>query len=149
MRTDRAHRHIKATPQRIYRALTDRDEVQAWLPPEGAHGIIEAFEPRAGGAFRITLMFETDGAGKSSANTDIVSGVFLELVPDRCVRQRFEFTSDDPAFGGAMDMTWTLTSIPDGTEVSIVAENVPSGITPEDHQAGMASSLANLARRVE
>jgi uncharacterized protein YndB with AHSA1/START domain len=149
MRTDRAHRHIKATPKRIYRALTDRDEVQEWLPPEGAHGIIEAFEPKPGGAFRITLVFdapEAAGTGKSSANTDVVTGVFLDLIPDKRVRQRFEFTSDDPKFAGAMDMTWALTPVADGTEVAILADNVPEGITPEDHQAGMTSSLANLAR---
>ena len=146
---DRAQRHIKATAERIYRALTDRDQLAQWLPPEGARGIIDAFEPRPGGAFRMTLVFEAEGIGKSSSTTDVVKGAFIELVPNRRVRQRFEFTSEDPAFAGAMVMTWTLTPENDGTEVAITAENVPSGITPEDHEAGMTSSLANLARCVE
>jgi len=152
MRVDRATRRIAATADRIYQALTDREMVQSWLPPEGARGIIDEFEPRPGGAFRMTLVFGTpgeSGARKSSLTTDVVDGEFLELVPDRLVRQRFEFRSDDPSFAGAMVMTWTMTPGPEGTDVAIAAENVPMGIRPRDHEAGMASSLANLARCVE
>lgn len=146
MRIDRAHRLIKADPDSIYKALTDRDRVAQWLPPEGARGIVQAFEPRPGGVFRLTLVFEAEGIGKSTPTTDVVDGMFVELVPGRLVRQRFTFTSDDPAFAGEMDMTWTLTPAAGGTEVAIAAANVPAGITPEDHEAGMVSSLANLAR---
>jgi hypothetical protein len=46
-------------------------------------------------------------------------------------------------------MTWLLTSAPGGTTVQITAENVPDGISPEDHTAPFASTLANLARFVE
>lgn len=152
MRVDRASRRMAATAMRIYRALTDRDAVQSWLPPAGARGIVEEFEPWPGGAFKMTLVFATVGetaTRKSSPTTDVVIGEFLELVPDRLVRQRFKFKSDDPAFAGAMVMSWTLTPGQDGTDVEIVAENVPPGITPQDHAAGMASSLANLAKYVE
>ena len=150
MRVDRAARRIEATADRIYQALTDRDMVQTWLPPQGARGAIEAFEPWPGGAFRMTLIFETPGQpGKSSPDTDIVEGRFVELVPDRLVRQSFEFRSEDPAFAGTMVMSWTLTPRRDGTDVAITAENVPAGIRPQDHVTGMESSLANLAGCVE
>ncbi len=149
MRIDRAVRRIAASADRIYQALTDGAMVQSWLPPEGARAIMEAFEPWPGGAFRMTLLFETLGTGKSSPATDIVEGVFLDLVPGRLVRQRFEFRSEDPAFAGAMVMSWTITPGPDGTDVAIAAEHVPAGIGSRDHEAGMASSLANLARCVE
>lgn len=33
----------------------------------------------------------------------------------------------------------------DGTEVSIVCENVPEGVRKEDHDVGMRSNLKNLA----
>lgn len=151
MRIDRASRRITATAERIYRALTHREAVQSWLPPAGAHGVIEAFDPRPGGAFRMTLVFETPGdtgRRKSSANTDVVDGEFLRLIPDALVEQRFTFQSDDPAFAGAMVMTWTLTSLDGATQVDVTAEGVPSGIRPEDHQQGMASSLVHLAQHV-
>jgi len=151
MRVDRASRRISASPRRIYRALTDRDAVQSWLPTDGAHGVIDAFDPRPGGAFRMTLVFETPGdtgRRKSSANTDVVDGEFLRLIPDTLVEQRFTFQSDDPAFAGAMVMTWSLRPLDDATEVDVAAEGVPPGIRPEDHQQGMASSLEHLAQYV-
>jgi hypothetical protein len=33
-----------------------------------------------------------------------------------------------------------------GTRVDFVAENVPDGISAEDHAAGLAASLVNLAQ---
>jgi len=36
-----------------------------------------------------------------------------------------------------------------GVLVEITATGVPDGISAEDHAAGMASSLANLARHLE
>ena len=152
MRVDRASLRIAASASGIYRALTDREAVQNWLPPAGAQGLIDAFDPRPGGAFRMTLVFEgpgKTGSRKSSANTDVVDGEFVELVPDRLVRQRFVFQSKDPEFGGEMSMTWTLNPQPEGVEVTVTAENVPVGISRHDHEVGMASSLANLARYVE
>jgi hypothetical protein len=48
-----------------------------------------------------------------------------------------------------MVMTWTLGPAAGGTLVTLTAENVPPGISAEDHSAGLASSLENLARFVE
>jgi hypothetical protein len=36
-----------------------------------------------------------------------------------------------------------------GTRVDIIADDVPDGISADDHAAGLASSLENLARYVE
>ena len=36
-----------------------------------------------------------------------------------------------------------------GTKVTILFENIPSGIRPEDNEAGTRSSLEKLARYVE
>src|SRR5690349_23210040 len=103
MRVDRSSREIAATLSRVYNALTERDAVQSWLPPAGARGIVHEFEPRAGGAFRMTLVFDSPGATgtrKSSPRTDVVDGEFLALIRDKLVRQRFAFRSDDPSFAG-------------------------------------------------
>lgn len=44
-----------------------------------------------------------------------------------------------------MTMTWALSSAEGGTRLEIRAENVPDGISVDDHVAGLASSLQNLA----
>ena len=46
-------------------------------------------------------------------------------------------------------MTWSLSPTAGGTKVSIIAENVPTGISKEDHDVGLRSTLENLGKFVE
>lgn len=145
-RTDTASRTIAATPDRIYAALVDASALSVWLPPAGMTGTFERFDPRPGGSYRLVLSY-ADGAttaGKTDAASDILEVVFLDLVPDVRLVQAVEFVSDDPANAGTMTMTWELTAVDGGTRVDVRAENVPAGITAEDHATGMNSSLTNL-----
>jgi uncharacterized protein YndB with AHSA1/START domain len=151
-RTDSATRVIAASPQAIYRAFLDPEAWVKWLPPDGMVAEIRAFDPSPGGAYRMALTY-ADGdrstRGKTSDNTDVVNGRFLELVPDERVVHLVTFQSDDPAFAGEMRMTWSLAPAPAGTQVTITCENVPAGIRQEDHDAGLQSTLKNLALFVE
>jgi Activator of Hsp90 ATPase homolog 1-like protein len=60
-----------------------------------------------------------------------------------------DFVSNDPAYAGTMTMTWEVTAVDAGARVEIRADDVPDGISAEDHAAGLASSLANLAAYLE
>ena len=60
-----------------------------------------------------------------------------------------DFVSDDPAFTGTMTMTWAVRAVRGGTGVELIADDVPDGISADDHAAGLSSSLENLARYVE
>jgi len=73
----------------------------------------------------------------------------IALDPPERVVWSVEFPSDDPAFAGTMFMKWTLEAAPEATDVTVRATDVPSGIDPDDHAAGLASSLANLAALFE
>lgn len=148
-RTDTASRLIAAAPAAVHRAFVDPEALMRWLPPEGMSGRALLFEPREGGRYRIALTYEGEGTGKTSAKTDITSGRFLALEPGRRIVQSVVFESDDPAFAGEMIMSWSFEPAPGVTEVTVTAENVPAGISAEDHEAGLASSLENLARFVE
>jgi uncharacterized protein YndB with AHSA1/START domain len=150
-RTDTASRLIMAPPDLVYRALVDPAMVIEWLPPKGARGSIDEFDPRSGGAFRMTLTFEDSNhiKGKSTSGTDVVQGQFVELEANRRITQKFAFDSADPAFAGTMTMIWTLEPQVEGTLLTVTAEDVPAGIRAEDHEAGMASSLSNLAALIE
>lgn len=150
-RIDAASRVIHATPAAIYRALLDPEALAAWRPPAGMTGRFDMFDGREGGRYRMTLTYEDagQGHGKSSDDEDTVQGRFAELVPDTRVVELVEFESDDPAFAGTMRITTSLKPVSGGTEVSMVCEQVPYGISAEDHQIGLASTLANLAAHVE
>lgn len=151
-RIDTASRLIAAPPARIYAALTDAEAVASWLPPQGMTGRIIAFDPVPGGRFALALTYDdpaAHGLGKTDADSDVTEGRFLALEPDRRVVQTAMFESDDPAFAGEMRLTWRLDAQDGGTCVTIIAEDVPSGIGAQDHADGLASSLANLAAHVK
>jgi uncharacterized protein YndB with AHSA1/START domain len=138
MGVDRASRLIGAPRERIFEAFVDRDAIVQWLPPTGASAILDEFEPRPGGAFRMTLIFNDRGTitGKTRQNSDVVEGSFVELVPPERIVRHFTFVSEDPQFAGTMVMTWTLSAEPQGTLVNVAAENVTEGILPDEHRRG-------------
>jgi uncharacterized protein YndB with AHSA1/START domain len=150
-RTDAASRVIAAPPGRVYAALIDPDALAAWLPPHGMKGRFERFDARPGGSYRMVLTYSdaSTAPGKATADSDIVEARFIDIVPGVRVVQAVTFVGDDPDLAGTMTMTWELTATDDGTRVNIRADEVPSGISAEDHAAGLASSLANLAAHVE
>ena len=76
-------------------------------------------------------------------------GQFVELLPYERIVEDVVFASDAPAFAGTMRVTPTLTPVADGTRVTILCANVPPGISADDHQAGMAATLRNLAAFIE
>ncbi|TPL46396.1 SRPBCC domain-containing protein [Mesorhizobium sp. B2-4-6] len=147
-RVDSASLVIAASPHAIYSAFIDGSAWERWLPPEGMTGRIEKFEARPGGRYKMALTYRGEHAnrGKSSDDTDVVEGRFVDLVTDVKVVHAVTFQSDDPAFAGEIRMTWGLEPVPEGTKVSIICENVPVGISKEDHDIGLRSTLANLAK---
>jgi len=132
----------------VYAALVDPDALVIWLPPEGMTARFERFDARPGGSYRLVLTYPDGGTsrGKATADSDVVEARFVDLVPATRVVQAVDFESDDPSFAGTMTMTWELHPTVDGTVVEIKADDVPVGISADEHAAGMASSLANLAR---
>ena len=87
--------------------------------------------------------------GKTSEREDRYSAQFVELTPPTRIVEAITFDSTDPAFAGEMTMTVTLEERDGGTEVTILFENIPAGIRPEDSDAGTRSSLEKLTRYVE
>ena len=150
-RTDTASRVIAAPTDRVYAALIDPDALAAWLPPAGMSGRFERFDARPGGSYRMVLTHAdaSTAPGKATADSDVVEARFVDIVPGVRVVHGVDFVSDDPRYAGTMTMTWEVTATEAGTRVDIRADDVPAGISADDHAAGLASSLANLAAHVE
>lgn len=74
---------------------------------------------------------------------------FAELAPPSRIVQVISFDTDDPDFAGEMTIAITFVEMRDGIEVTIVFEDIPPGIRPEDNDAGTRSSLEKLAHYVE
>ena len=150
-RTDRAWRVMSAPLERVYAALVDPEALTAWLPPDGMSAEFERFDARPGGSYRMVLTYaDASGAsGKATASSDIVEARFVDVVPRTRVVQAVDFVGDDPAYAGTMTMTWEVTTVDGGTRVDLRADDVPDGISVQDHATGLASSLANLAAYLE
>jgi uncharacterized protein YndB with AHSA1/START domain len=150
-RTDTASRVIAASPDQVYAALVDPEALSVWLAPSGMTARFGHFDARPGGSYRLVLTYADPATarGKATPDSDIVDVRFLDLVTDTRVVQAVDFVSDDPVNAGTMTMTWELTAVDGGTRLDISAHDVPAGISAEDHAAGLASSLENLAAYLE
>jgi uncharacterized protein YndB with AHSA1/START domain len=117
--------------------LLDADAVRQWMVPDGMTSKVHSFDAREGGAFRISLTYDTPtAAGKSSTETDSFHGRFVRLLPDEEVVQAIEFETDDPAMEGEMTITYALTDADGGTELTAVHANLPPGLSPVDNEFG-------------
>jgi uncharacterized protein YndB with AHSA1/START domain len=100
---------ISAPRERVYSALLDATAVSRWKVPAGMKSRVHEFDPREGGAVRISLTYdERDRTGKTHGRTDTYSGRFVRLVPNELVVEVDEFETDDPALRGEMTSTISL-----------------------------------------
>jgi uncharacterized protein YndB with AHSA1/START domain len=142
--------HVNAPRPVVYRALLDPDAVAQWRVPAGMSSEVHTFEAREGGAFRVSLTYDSpDATGKSSSHTDTYHGRFVKLVPGEQVVEEFEFETANPDLAGVMTMTTTLTEAGGGTEVTVLHEGLPDVIPAADNETGTRMALANLAHLAE
>ena len=135
----------------VYRALLDARAVSTWMVPDGMTSEVHAFDAREGGAFRISLTYDSPAAtGKTTAHTDTFHGRFVELVPDERVVELVEFETADQAMRGEMTITYELAdAAAGGTDILAVHDRLPPGLSSEDNEVGWRMSLAKLAALVE
>jgi uncharacterized protein YndB with AHSA1/START domain len=150
MTTTRAIRHIRGSRASVYRALVDPDAVAAWRTPDGMTAVVHAFDAQVGGRFRVSLTYESPQRhGKTAAATDTYHGRFVELVPNERVVEEVEFETSDPALAGLMQMATTLADADGGTDVVVLHQSLPSGISLVDNAIGATMALDKLAALVE
>ncbi len=143
---------IKATPEALYRAFTDPMALIVWQAPGDMTAKVHSFDNRVGGGYQMSLYYpstEKTSRGKTTDREDRYTARFVELTPPERIVTAITFDTVDPAFSGEMIMEVTLEAADGGTTVSIVFKGIPSGIRPEDNEAGTESSLEKLARYVE
>jgi uncharacterized protein YndB with AHSA1/START domain len=146
----RITRRLNAPRATVYRALLDADAVATWMVPTGMTSHVHGFDPREGGAFRISLTYAAPtGTGKTTAHTDTYHGHFVTLVPNEQVVEVVEFETEDLALQGEMTITMTLTDADGGTELTAVHDRLPPGLSSADNETGWRLSLAKLAALVE
>jgi uncharacterized protein YndB with AHSA1/START domain len=143
-------RLIKAPRARVYDALIDPAAVARWKVPGGMTCHVHEFDPREGGALRISLTYDSDErTGKTLGRTDTYHGRFVKLVPNELVVEIDEFETADPALRGEMTITISLSDAGGGTELVAVHGPLPAGVSPADNEVGWQEALTRLATHVE
>jgi len=150
MYSTRTSRVINAPRQVVYQALLDPAAIARWRVPDGMTAHVHAFDPREGGAFRVSLTYDAPAeTGKSAAHTDTYHGHFARLVPNEQVVEIMQFESENPTLQTPMTMTTTLTDTPHGTKILILHEGIPDTIPATDNQTGTRMALTNLAKYLD
>jgi uncharacterized protein YndB with AHSA1/START domain len=148
----RNEKWIKATLEVLYRAFTDPAALAVWQAPGDMIGEVHCFDYRVGGGYQMSLYYPpsaTTSRGKTREREDRYTAQFVELTPPQKIVEAITFDTVDPAFKGEMIMEITLEAKDGGTTVSLFFKNIPSGVRPEDNEAGTQLSLEKLARYVE
>lgn len=138
--TVRLHRVLPAPVERVYKAFTDKQALEYWLPPYGFTGTIHEMDIRAGGGYHMS--FTNFGTGSSHSFTV----EYVELVPNERIRHTDRF--DDENLPGEIQVTIDLKAVSCGTEIHIVQAGIPSLIPVESCYLGWQESLEQLARLV-
>ncbi|MGW6423771.1 SRPBCC domain-containing protein [Nocardia sp. NPDC055053] len=150
MATTKIGTHINAPRATVYRLLVDADAVRAWMVPDGMVSEMHRFEPEVGGVFSITVTHdETTDAGKTRARHHAYYGRFLALIQDERVEQVLEFVTDIPDMAGEQTMTFVLADAAGGTDLEVLHEGVPPGMTLDENERAWQVALAKIVALAE
>jgi uncharacterized protein YndB with AHSA1/START domain len=150
MTSTRINRHLRAPRPVVYRALLDPGAIAQWRVPVGMTSRVHWLDAREGGTFRVSLIYDAaDGIGKTAAGTDTYQGRFVKLVADEQVVEMLAFETDDSTMKGEMTITITLADADGGTDLHVVHDGLPPGVSAVDNDTGWRMALDKLAALVE
>ena len=135
------HRVFKTTPEKLYRAFTDKLAIASWLPPWGFLCTVHEMDVREGGKFRMSFHNFSTGNGHS------FGGDYVEVKPNEFLKYTDKF--DDPNLPGEMTTTVQLKKVSAGTEIKIHQDNIPELIPADMCYLGWQDSLEKLMKLVE
>lgn len=135
------HRVIKASPEKIYRAFTEKLAIASWLPPYGFLCAVHEMDVRVGGVFKMSFQ------NFSTGNSHSFGGEYLALKPNEFLKYSDKF--DDPNLPGVMTTSVWLNKTSVGTELKVLQEGIPSVIPAEMCYLGWQESLEKLIKLVE
>nr|WP_240902867.1 SRPBCC domain-containing protein [Caulobacter sp. SLTY] len=128
-------RRIKASPARIWAAITQPDQMLQWWGPDAGPTLSAEADLRPGGRYSIVFCL-LDG---HQANP---TGVYREVIPER--KLTFTWDLDDWPDTETL-VTFLLEPIEGGTELTLTHEHLPTAPLRDSHQHGWLGWLGQLA----
>jgi uncharacterized protein YndB with AHSA1/START domain len=127
-------RRFEATPQRVFEAWLDPEQVAQWMGPRGFRADVNQLDARTGGAYAIT-MHMSDGSSVQ------VSGIYKEITRHTRLVFTWKWQND------MQDTQVTLTFKPVGkaTDMTIEHTGFANREQRDNHNQGWTGCLDKLA----
>jgi uncharacterized protein YndB with AHSA1/START domain len=130
-------RIVKASPQRVFEAMTDREQVAQWWGPEGFTCPEVTLEAKVGGAYRIAMQ-------PPVGELFHLAGKYLVVQPPTRLVYTFRWEPPDPDDRETVARL-TLHARYGATEVAVSQGPFASVARLELHKAGWTDTLVRLA----
>jgi uncharacterized protein YndB with AHSA1/START domain len=127
-------RKIKASPAKIWAAITEPEQMLQWWGPDAGPTLSAEADVRPGGRFSIVFRLLN---GEEHNPT----GVYREVVPQK----KLVFTWEWPGMPERVSLvTFLLEALDGGTKLTLIHEQLPDEEARKSHEAGWSGLLDKL-----
>ena len=125
-------RRIKASPAKVWAAITRPDQMIQWWGPDAGPTLRADVDVRPGGRFSVVFRL-------LNGDEHNPTGIYREVIPER----KLVFTWDLPGERDSL-VTFLLKPIDGGTELTLLHEHLPNEAERESHEQGWRGLLDKL-----
>jgi uncharacterized protein YndB with AHSA1/START domain len=126
-------RRIKASPAKVYAALTEPKQMVRWWGPDAGPTLSAAADVRPGGRFSVVFRL-------LNGDEHNPTGVYREVIPER----KLVFTWEAPGMPERTSLvTFLLAPFDGGTELTLIHEHLPEEVR-KSHEDGWKGFLDKL-----
>ncbi|MBB6430106.1 SRPBCC family protein [Algisphaera agarilytica] len=144
----RLHKHVQASPARVFEALTTAEQYTHWFAPDPNVTCGEVLiEPRVGGRFRFEMV-TPDGS------KHVGVGTFTEVIENQKISYTWSWESQ-PDFGANSQVTWELFETENhyapgepATEIVLTHDKLHTSAERSEHTGGWWQCLRALGYHV-
>src|ERR1700733_5903072 len=105
------HRVFTASPDKVFRAFSDKNAIVSWLPPYGFVCAAQQYDFKKGGHYKMTFFNFSTGSEQA------FGGEYVEIKQNELLKYVEKF--DDPNLPGEMTTTVWLKKVSCGTDIKI------------------------------
>jgi uncharacterized protein YndB with AHSA1/START domain len=133
-------RVIKAGRAKVYEAWTNPEVMKTWMGPGGMVCPVANLDVRVGGQYEIR-MEGTGGCDATNRREAVATGEYTKVVPNELLQfsWRASHNSDGPSL-----VTVKLRDVADGTEITLIHEQIASEGACGGYTKGWSGSLDKL-----
>jgi uncharacterized protein YndB with AHSA1/START domain len=125
-------RRIKASPAKVWAAITRPDQMIQWWGPDAGPTLRADVDVRPGGRFSVVFRL-------LNGDQHNPTGIYQEVIPER----KLVFTWDLPGERESL-VTFLLKPILGGTELTLLHEHLPDEAERDSHEQGWSGLLDKL-----